>query len=375
MPQNSPRVAMTLCPHYDLERIQDALIQILTPWGGIERWVKPGYRVLLKPNLLAAHPPEKAVTTHPVFVEAVARLVQKAGGEVWIGDSPAGNIHGIRRFWRISGLLEVANRVGARLVSFETGPYFEERKNGRRYFFPKILREVDVLINLPKFKTHNLVLFTGAVKNMYGILPGLQKRDFHRVAPHPVRFSEIILDVFQLVAPTLSLMDAIVGMEGNGPAAGKARQVGLLLASPDAVALDTVASFLMGFQPEKTPTLAEARKRGLGSARIEDISVAGPDLTSLRIPDFKLPSNKIMSTIPEPILKWAGKFLWSRPVADPAKCTGCGICVSNCPVQAMRLANRVAVIDYKKCINCLCCDEVCPENAMKIEQSWLAARL
>ncbi len=375
MPHRKPRVSLTSCSWYDLKKVRDALRRALEPLGGMSAFVKPGDRVLLKPNLLAAHSPEKAVTTHPVFVEAVARLVKEAGGRVWIGDSPAGTIHGIRRFWRISGLLEVAERVGADLLSFESGPYFEVQKNGRRYFFPQILREADVILNLPKFKTHNLVLFTGAVKNMYGTLPGLQKRDFHRVAPHPARFSEVILDVFEITAPTLSLMDAVVGMEGNGPAAGKARPVGLLLASTDAVALDTVASFLMGFQPEKIPTLNEARKRGLGSAKIEDISVLGPSLESLRIPDFKLPSNKIMSTIPESILKWAGKFLWSRPVADPAKCTGCGICVANCPVNAMKLVNRVAVIDYKTCINCLCCDEVCPENAMKIEQSWLAARL
>ncbi len=369
------RVSIQRCAQYELATLQETVGRLLEPFGGMAAFVRPGDRVLLKPNLLAAHTPEKAVTTHPVVVEAVARLVRESGGDVWIGDSPAGAVSTIRRFWRLAGLEGVAERLGARLVTFESGPFFEVRKNGRRYFFPQVLREADVVINLPKFKTHNLVLFTGAVKNMYGTLPGLQKRDFHRVAPNPARFSEILLDVFESLPPTLSILDAVVGMEGNGPAAGSARPVGLLLASPDAVALDTVASFLMGFQPEKIPTLREAKKRGLGTARVEDVSVAGPAPASLRISDFKLPSNRIFSTIPESILKWAGKFLWSRPAADPAKCTGCGICVANCPVQAMTLVHRVATIDYKKCINCLCCDEICPENAMKIEQSWLAARL
>ncbi len=125
MPHGTPRVSLTSCSRYDLKEVQDALQRALEPLGGMSAFVKPGDRVLLKPNLLAAHSPEKAVTTHPVFVEAVARLVKEAGGRVWIGDSPAGTIHGIRRFWRISGLLEVAERVGADLLSFESGPYFE----------------------------------------------------------------------------------------------------------------------------------------------------------------------------------------------------------------------------------------------------------
>ncbi|NOY77369.1 MAG: DUF362 domain-containing protein [Calditrichaeota bacterium] len=370
--QKKAFVAVHSCSSYSLPEVENAIRKVLSEMGGIEAFVRPGDRVLLKPNLLAAHPPEKAVTTHPAVVEAVARLVQEAGGQVWIGDSPSGSIRGIKRFWKVSGFLEVAERVGAELVSFETGALSLKVKNGRRYFLSKWVEDADVVINLPKFKTHNLMLFTGAVKNMYGTLPGLQKGDFHRLAPHPADFAKILLDVYELTRPTLSIMDGIIGMEGNGPAAGQSRKVGLIFASTDAVALDVVASFLMGYSPESLPTVREARERGTGATGWKAIETSVPDLESLRIPDFKLPSNWKIRVIPKPILKALGRVLWTRPAADPKKCIGCSICVENCPVDAMRLVNKIPVIDYKKCINCLCCDEICPENAMIQERSFLA---
>jgi len=373
--QKKAFVAIHSCQSYDTSEVETAVRAALSELGGIGAFVHPGDRVLLKPNLLAAHPPEKGVTTHPAIVEVVARLVQEAGGIVWIGDSPAGSIKGIKRFWRISGLLHVAERVGAELIPFETGALLPKMKNGRRYFLSKWAEDADVVINLPKFKTHNLMLFTGAVKNMYGTLPGLQKGDFHRLAPHPADFAKVLLDVYELARPTLSIMDGVYEMEGNGPAAGRNRKVGLVFASTDAVAMDVVASFLMGYSPESLPTIREARERNVGVSDLKSIETSVQELESLRIPDFQLPSNWKIRIIPKPILKALGKILWTRPVADPRKCIGCGICVENCPVEAMTLINKLPIIDYKKCINCLCCDEICPENAMTQKKSFLAGIL
>ena len=370
--QKKAFVAIRSCQSYDANEVEAAVRAALSELGGIKAFVRPGDRVLLKPNLLAAHPPEKGVTTHPAVVEVVARLVQEAGGTVWIGDSPAGSIKGIKRFWRISGLLDVAERVGAELIPFETSALSLKMKNGRRYFLSKWVEDADVVINLPKFKTHNLMLFTGAVKNMYGTLPGLQKGDFHRLAPHPRDFAKVLLDVYELARPTLSIMDGVYGMEGNGPAAGQSKKVGLIFASTDAVALDVVASFLMGYSPESLPTIREARERAVGVSDLKAIETSVQELESLRIADFRLPSNWKIRIIPKPILKTLGNIIWTRPVADPKKCIGCGICVENCPVEAMTLVNKLPVIDYKKCINCLCCDEICPENAMTQEKSFLA---
>jgi len=365
-------VAIHACQSYALTDVESAIRKALSEIGGMEAFVHPGDCVLLKPNLLAADPPEKNVTTHPAIVEVVARLVQEAGGSVWIGDSPAGSIRGIKRFWKVSGLLDVAERVGAELMPFEMSALSLKTKNGRRYFLSKWVEDADVVINLPKFKTHSLMLFTGAVKNMYGTLPGLQKGDFHRLAPHPADFAKVLLDVYELTRPTLSIMDGVFGMEGNGPAAGQSRKVGLIFASTDAVALDVVASFLMGYSPELLPTIREARERNAGVTDWNAIETSVPALETLRIPDFRLPSNWKIRIIPKPVLNALGRVLWTRPAAAPQKCIGCGICVENCPVDAMTLVNKLPVIDYKTCINCLCCDEICPENAMIQEKSFLA---
>ena len=373
--ETNARVVIERCGSYNIAEVSAAIQKSLSPFGGIEAFVRPGDRVLLKPNLLAAHPPEKNVTTHPVVVEAVAALVREAGGYVRIGDSPAGSIKGIKRFWRIAGLSEVAEKTGAELVPFETGAMPAKILNGRRYYISKWVAEADVVINLPKFKTHNLMLFTGGVKNMFGTLPGLQKTDFHKLAPHPDDFAEILLDVYKLTKPALSIMDAVYGMEGNGPAAGASREVGLILTSPDAVALDVVASFLMGYDPETIPTIQAASRRGIGVSELKRIETSPSDLERLRIPDFRLPSNRKIRMIPRPVLNAIGKAVWIRPVADPKKCIGCAICINYCPVEAMALINMLPVIDYKTCINCLCCDEICPENAMIQKKSLLAKLL
>ena len=240
--------------------------------------------------------------------------------------------------------------------------------------FAKCIFEADVIISLPKMKTHGFTLYTGAIKNLYGTLPGFQKARFHKKYPHPDKFSEVLADVYGFVKPQLHLMDGILGMEGNGPATGDLRNTGLLLASTDGVALDTVASHLMGFKKDDIDAIRIAGKRGLGETDLHKIEVIGESLKSALIQDFSLPSNFYMKFVPEFLVHLIGRFVWVKPKADYTKCTGCQVCARGCPVEAITMHNGKPVMDYSKCINCLCCNESCPENAIVQEMSWLAKR-
>jgi len=362
-------VAIEPCQSYSFEEVYQTVRQLFSHLGGLAQYVKSGDRVLLKPNMLAAQAPDKAIVTHPTVVEVVTRMVQELGGYPIIGDSPGGIVGGIQRYWDATGLTRIAKRTGAQLVSFETSKMFRCSSNGSQYYLTKILQQVDVIINLPKLKTHNLMLFTGAVKNMYGVLPGYQKTEFHKHAPHPQDFAKVLLDIYQLSRPHLHLMDAVVGMEGDGPSNGTPRPIGYLLASTDGVALDTIASYLIGFNPATLPTIREAKKRNLGQTKISsNVST----LQELKLNDFKLPSNFLLQIVPKPLVDIFKPLVWVRPKINEKECTRCKTCIRNCPVKAMRLDSDTLRIDYKMCIKCFCCSEICPAHAISLEKSWLA---
>lgn len=367
-------VSVVRCSDYNRDKVFQAVHDALEPIGGISSYVKRGNRVLLKPNMLSAKAPERGITTHPVVLEAMIHQVRQAGGHVWIGDSPSGALKGVKRCWQNTGFLEVAEKTGCELINFEAAGSVVREKQGRQYHIAKAVLEADVVINLPKFKTHGFTLYTGAIKNLYGTLPGFQKARFHKQLPHPDKFSQVITDIYGFVKPALHFMDGILGMEGNGPATGDLRDVGLLLASPDGVALDTVASAIMGFNPEEIDAIRLAGRDGLGEIHLDQISIPQGNLTDFLIKDFNLPSNRLMKFVPSFLARWAGRLLWVRPRADYEKCTGCAVCANGCPVDAIEMVDKHPVMDYSKCINCLCCNESCPENAIYQELSWLARR-
>lgn len=373
------RVAVVRCGRYDAALVSEKVREALDRVGGMAAFVRPGQKVLVKPNMLSAKAPERAITTHPLVLEAVVREVQAAGAEPSIGDSPSGALKGVKRCWENTGFLAVSERTGAPLVHFEAGGSAARDAGGQRYHIARAVTEADVVINLPKFKTHGFALFTGAIKNCYGVLPGFQKAALHKQYPHPTDFSVRLVDLYAAVRPALTLMDGIVGMEGNGPATGDVRPVGLLLASADGVALDAVAAAVMGFREDEIDAIRIAGERGLGASRLADIDIDGESLESARIPDFRLPSNHLMKAIPPVAARWLGRrigrFIWVRPKSDPARCTGCGVCVRACPVRAIRMENGKPVTDYRLCINCMCCNESCPEGAVIQELSWLARRI
>ncbi|MDZ7384796.1 MAG: DUF362 domain-containing protein [candidate division KSB1 bacterium] len=374
-PECAGVVSAVQCTSYEFQVVAEAVEQLLVPLGGLAHFVQRGNHVHLKPNLLAAKEPARAITTHPVVVEAVVRMLLDLGAKVTIGDSPAGAVKGLQRYWDNTGLSEVAKRTGARLVAFETGGVQERVVRGRSYYISRYVIDADVVINLPKLKTHGLTLYTGAVKNLFGVIPGLRKSEYHKQAPHPEDFAEVLVDIYSAVRPHLHIADGVVGQEGNGPSSGRVRPIGVMLASTDGVALDAVGAAIMGFDPEEIDTTRIASQRGLGEGRLEHIKVVGADLESLRLPDFVLPSNRLIKLVPRWLMILGARLIWVRPRADRELCKRCGVCQTNCPVGAISTdADGYPVMDYTRCIKCMCCDEGCPHQAIEQEMSWLARR-
>ena len=364
-------VSIVHCHDYEQNRIDAAIDRSIGNIGGLDQFIKRGTRVHIKPNLLTAKSPEKAATTHPLVVKSIVNRIIENGGEVTIGDSPAGISRPIEEYWRVTGMDDVARKTGAKLVKLEKKGVVERSVNGKSYFIASAVAEADVVINICKLKTHNLTLFTGAIKNMFGVIPGFKKSEYHKQAPKVEKFSEIIVDVFSAVRPELNIMDAVEIMEGNGPSAGKPRQLGLICASKDAVALDAVAAKIVGFNDGEILTTEIAYQRGLGEKVFDRINVLGESLESFNDLHVSLPTNRFQSYIPASLFKVMGKLVWVRPKPDMDRCKRCGICIKNCPTQAMIPQEGFPRIDYKKCINCFCCDEVCPHDAIDQDMSWL----
>lgn len=367
------KVSITPCDTYDPADVETALRAALSPLGGMAAFVSPGQRVLLKVNLLSRALPEKAVTTHPELVRAVIRVVKSCGGEVSVGDSPGGpNTAGQwRHVSEDSGIGAVCAEEGVPLVLFDDDCVRATAPAGSLYgafTLGRAVTETDVLITLPKFKTHGFMMFTGAVKNLFGCIPGLDKAQYHLKVPDRDDFGSMLVDLMLACKPTLAIMDAVVGMEGEGPAGGTPRQVGALIASADCVSLDVVASAMAGLDPMEVYSNKAAARRGLGPSSVGEIEVVGADWRQLAPNGFALPARDLSANMPP----WLGKRLrgWTtaRPILErAAECTKCKRCEENCPVDAIVVGTRGPVFDHSTCIRCYCCQELCPPQVIGLK--------
>jgi uncharacterized protein (DUF362 family)/Pyruvate/2-oxoacid:ferredoxin oxidoreductase delta subunit len=379
-PQSSPvaPVAVVPCTSYEEAEVNRSLEAALDLLGGWEPLFPPEGAIYLKPNLAGPFAPERAVTTHPAVVKAVARLLQAAGREVTVGDSPAGPARpGYLKFlYRRTGMEDVAQELGLNL-DMNLDPVEVKIPHARSLRVVTLNRsfaEAPILLNLPKFKTHLFARLTGAVKNLYGAVSGVMKVAYHTRLKDPADFMGLLLDLVDYLQPRLQVVDAVVGMEGDGPTWGRPRQVGYILAGINPLAVDWVMGQMMGFAPEAVPLFQMAPP--------PLVEVRGVSLDQARVPGFKLPSPNTLedgleglSWLPRRLKEYLSKELLPRPGVNHELCAGCSLCEQSCPQHAIHLQDKKAVVDLNLCIRCWCCNEVCPEGAVELSRSRLGRLL
>ena len=367
-------VSIEACPDYYGKTPLRAIERALEPLGGIGAFIKPGQTVLLKPNLLRKARPEEAVTTHPALVKAVVELVQKAGGRAVIGESPGAALAHTRntliKLYRGCGLDRVAEETGAELAldtNFEIVS-LPEGKMVKRIEIIKSALDADVIINLPKFKTHCFTLLTGAVKNLFGLVPGLIKPAYHAKFPDVNDFSSMLVDLAAFIAPALTIVDGVWGMEGDGPSGGERREMGLIVAGRSPAAVDVVLSRIMDTDPLAISTTRQCVERGLLPEDLSGIEVRGEELSGVVQKNFQVPPGRLMA-FPgwtKPFMPIAKYLLTTRPRINRRNCVGCGDCARVCPVDTITMKNGKASIHLSGCIRCYCCHETCAHHSIDL---------
>jgi uncharacterized protein (DUF362 family)/NAD-dependent dihydropyrimidine dehydrogenase PreA subunit len=371
------KVSIIRCPDYSFTG--KAIAEAIGLLGRFEDIVHPGDRVLLKPNILAAISPEKAATTHPSVVASMCELVLEAGGKPIVGDGAGISRPGATaKALKISGIEEAAIKAGAQVVNFETEGFTRvdvpDPLQFRELYIANPVLTADVVISLPKLKTHELTYYTGAVKNFFGVLPLKCRKEIHLLGKKDI-FGEAVADVYSIVKPSFAVMDGVMGMEGNGPSHGKPRNSGVILASRDCISLDIIASELIGFDPMRIPTTTGALKKVSTNVSTNQCPiVVGTPLKEIKM-KFKQCSGGI-TTVPSFLTRSLGKYYSIYPRINRNKCTRCGACYQNCSPQAVeKLEDGNFKINEEKCILCFCCRELCPNNAVDIRKSLLATLL
>jgi uncharacterized protein (DUF362 family)/NAD-dependent dihydropyrimidine dehydrogenase PreA subunit len=366
-------VSVEKCGSYDDHEVKKVVEACLAPLGGLGSVVSDGDNVLVKLNLLSAKVPEAAVTTHPAIVKATVELVQELGATPVLGDSPSGGstVASYKALLAKTGIQDVIDDTGCEIVRFDEARReisVGKAKTFKRLTLAKAVTEADVIIGLPKLKTHTLTYYTGAVKLLYGYIPGLFKTEYHLHTANDINlFANLLLDLHETYPPALTLMDAIVGMEGAGPSNGKPRKIGLVLSSKSCTALDYVAVTIAGFDPMSVPTVRLAQERGVGPARLEDVTICGERVQSLVMEDFEKTLTASLSRAPPSFINVLKRFIAVKPVISVSDCRRCGECYRACPPKAIALKKAQGPdIDYSKCIRCFCCQELCPEGAITV---------
>ncbi len=362
-------MALVPCASYDRDVVARSVAEAINLVGGIRQFITgPGQKVLVKPNLCLPEPPEKGLTTHPEVVRQIVRLCQDVGANVTVGDNPVGkpNDSRLELVWERSGMARIMDdlrcqrsRLDRDLIMF----FSEIRGKPHRYFISKEILSMDLVINAPKFKTHSLMTLTGAVKNVYGLLPGNSKRKLHGELPEREDFATFLVDIYSLVSPRLHIVDAVIGIQGEGPGIkGERRNVGLILASQDGVALDAILTRLMNVEPESVHTTRIAGQRGLGESNLDRIKIVGESLQPYIMTDFKLPRT---FRYHNDLIRKAFGLGRSYVEVDRDRCRGCALCMDSCPVSAIALSEMIAAIDTTACIECFTCQEICPSGAIR----------
>lgn len=323
-----------------------------------------GRSVLVKPNILAPHSPDRGVTTHPAVIQAVVRALLDRGAKVMVGDNPGISAYGRSgRSAAVSGIEQAAQGcyvpLGHNPVHCPvSSKYFDHVAVSRQ------ILEADVLVNVPKLKTHTLTVLTAGIKNTFGYVAGGDKLRIHSACPRPHQFAKALVDIYSIRPPDLTIMDAVVGMQGNGPANGSPVALGKIMASDNTVSLDAAAVCFLGQKPRSVPHIQEAGKRGLGEIDPARMQIQGQlqPVANFRFPQTFLPglSGLILN-------RCLSRWINCLPEVVSSRCIKCGLCVSHCPVGAMQMTETGPAVQSEKCIHCYCCQELCPEDAILLK--------
>ena len=405
------KVILVRCDTYEPGTVKNAVSRAIGALGGFEKifservcpertlpQLTKAHRIVLKPNLLAKAEPDKAVTTHPAVFRAVAELLQEEGyGNLRYGDSPGNPLFNTEKTAETCGIKSVADELKIPAGDFEHGTevaFPEGRVTEKFVLCDEIARlvtgeETGGIINLCKMKTHQLERITGAVKNTFGCVYGINKAASHAKYATAETFAKMVADLNRLVVPRLHIMDGIVAMEGNGPGSGDPRSMNVILASMDPVALDATFCHLVHLNPDLVPTHGAGMEAGIGQGDEEKITVVAidmpmiPDGTELTLDEVMVKCGDNRFSVQRSgayrgqlnMLRPFAGLLEKKPHVLKERCVGCGICIETCPLEekAIRFgANRRPVYDYGKCIKCYCCQEMCPEKAISVKRSLLS---
>ncbi len=371
------KAALIRCESYDHQEVDRAVAQAFALVGGLGQWIKPGMTVAIKANLLMKKKPEAFTTTHPAVIEAVAKQVRALGATAVIGDSPGGPftpalVHGV---YRTCGMEQAAENAGAVLnEDFEQVTVYEEKSVVLRQMqICRYLTQADAVIDCAKLKTHGLTQYTGAVKNLYGCVPGTVKVEYHFRMPALKDFSQMLVDLCEHIRPVVSLIDAVEAMEGDGPSGGTMRKMNCLIASSSAYAADVVGTRLMGLKPESICTVQRAIERRLVDP--EQVLVLGERIEDYIANDYQVPVIQGEKTLPRMaptcVMELLEKWMKPKPVFLHKKCVGCGDCFRSCPPKAISMKEGKPQADLDVCIRCFCCQELCPVQAIRIKRNKL----
>ena len=363
---------------YILKDVKKNIENSLKEIGGIKSIIKKTDSVLLKPNLLTARKPEDCVTTHPIVIEAVILILKEYGiKKIALGDSPA--LDSMFKVLKISGIEDVCKKHNIEIIEFKDEKKLVNKNNKvvKQFYLAKKAFEFNKIINLPKMKTHSFTIFTGSVKNLFGLVPGKSKLVFHAKHMDPLDFCDMLLDLNNIANPCLTIMDGIVGMEGNGPSGGEPRNFNVLLTGKNTIAIDNIACEIMGIK--KVPLIISAKKRNLLGSDLKNIAIKGNSVSELKLKDVKYPKLGIIASF-RGIFAILRKFIAKYPFVKTKKCISCAKCNEICPVNAISMKKdtllknshinhkNIPFFDYKKCIRCYCCHEVCPVKAIGLKK-------
>lgn len=342
----------------------------------LDEILSPTLKILIKPNLIMRRKPEEATTTHPEVIAAIITALQKRGiTDITLADSSGGlyNATAMKSVYNGTGMTELAARMNIKLnmdFSFETVKYLEGTRCKQFQVITPALH-ADMIINVAKLKTHAMTGMSGACKNMFGVIPGLIKPELHCRFPDKSHFGEMLNDLCEYIKPTVSFIDGVIAMQGNGPTGGEPRFLGVTLAGKNPHAVDLAICEIIKMDPTYPSTLSNAIKRGLVPENLSEITLLGDDIKSFIVDGFKKPdsiSTDFVDKLPKFARPLISKLVTPKPVIKTKKCVGCAKCAESCPQKCIQMISKKAVINYSDCIKCYCCHEMCPYKAIDIKR-------